>query len=289
MSATRRSIVLPSLTKLSITLGSLCLTLIGGGLALLLSANPGSPAFETAKWLLQLASIFAGTGVISAVLRQSEISRAQQESYARDLQELVTGHDRVQLAVRMLSAHATAKTYSEQIQKISEVREIIRHLTSSPNIHNEYPLFDALKRMRQDLKYLIKEYEDHYLPVARQQRVDEYFLTYRLKKLAEVDSDDFPLLAPHLSGPLPAGQILSSDKNFPCLNKFCIEYKSSDFRKFYEVAKIILEQKAGTRDRKDSEVTEAVAEAIRLLAAPNMFSSSYAPTQIDPTHRKLPG
>jgi len=268
------------LTRLTIVLGSICLALIGGGLALLMSAHPGSPAFETAKWLLQLASIFAGTGVISAVLRQSEISRTRQGSHAGALQELVAGHDKVQLAVRMLSAHATAKTYSEQIQNISEVREVIRHLTSSPDIHNERPLCDTLKRMRRDLKHLVKEYKDNYLAVARQQRVDEYFLTYRLKKLAEVDSEGLPRLTPDLSGPLLAGQILASSDSFPRLNKFCHEYKSSDFRKFYELSKIILEQKAGIRGRKDKQVTAAVTEAGRLLATPATSSASHAPTQL---------
>lgn len=51
--------------------------------------------------------------------------------------------------------------------------------------------------------------------VARQRRLDDEVLTYRLKKLAESDTA-FPGLPSDLGKPPPAGLALQTQSAFPC-------------------------------------------------------------------------
>ncbi|MGQ4383292.1 VOC family protein [Streptomyces sp. SAS_270] len=240
------------LGKLAVALGVLALASATLGISLLNIGQPSDTPTELGKWLLQLASVFAGTGVVSSALRQADLARAQREAWAELLQDLITAHDKVQLAVRMLSAHATAKTYSDQVQHVSEVREVLRRIMSSPQVHEDMSLRVALGRMRKDLKYLVKEYEGNYLPVARQQRLDEEYLTYKLKTLIQGGADISPLIPDSLTRPLPAWQKLNNSSEFPRLNAFLNGYKASDFRRAYETAKPILERNAGIRRRPKS-------------------------------------
>jgi hypothetical protein len=55
----------------------------------------------------------------------------------------------------------------------------------------------------------------------------------------------FPLLPAELGKPLPAGLALEDARRFPCLNEFRMGFKSSEFREAYEVAKPIVQRKAG--------------------------------------------
>lgn len=233
---------------LAAALAVLAAAAAAGGIVLLELGKPNDASAEIGKWLLQLATVFLGTGVVGVMLRQVDLSRAKRESWTRLLQEVVAAHDTVQLAGRLLSAHATAKTYAEQIAKVSEVREILRRIMSSPEIHDEPELRDTLLRMRHYLKRLVKEYEAKYLPVSRQQRLDEEVLTYRLKELArKADDLSLPIIPESLASPFPAGSTLGDPERFPCLNEFRTNYKQSDFRLAYEMAKPILEHKAGIR------------------------------------------
>lgn len=234
--------------RLAAALAVLAAAAAAGGIILLGFGRPNDASTEIGKWLLQLATVFLGTGVVGVMLRQVDLARAQRESWTRVLQEVILAHDTVQLAGRLLSAHATAKTYAEQITKVSEVREVLRRIMSSPEVHDDPELRGTLLRMRHYLKGLVKEYEAKYLPVSRQQRLDEEVLTYRLKELArEADNLSLPTIPESLAGPFPAGSKLSDPKEFPCLNEFRTNYKQSDFRLAYETAKPILEQKSGVR------------------------------------------
>ncbi|MFI0242047.1 hypothetical protein [Streptomyces sp. NPDC016845] len=199
----------PGLGKLAAALGCLALLSTAGRIALLNIGRPGDTPTETGKWLLQIASVFAGTGVISSVLRQADITRNEREAWAHLLRELITAQDKVQLAIRLLSAHATAKTYFEQIRQLSEVREVLRRITSSPQVHEDAALRGALARMREDLTLLVREYEVHHLPLARQQRLDEEYLTQRLKSLVRTGSQLSPSIPHSLTEPLPAWQMLN--------------------------------------------------------------------------------
>ncbi|WP_341870667.1 VOC family protein [Streptomyces aquilus] len=255
------------LGKLAVALGVLALASAATGIALLNIGQPSDTPTELGKWLLQLASVFAGTGVVSSVLRQADLARAQREAWTELLQDLISAHDKVQLAVRMLSAHATAKTYSDQVQQVSGVREVIRRIMSSPQVHEEIPLREALGRMRKDLKHLVKEYEGNYLPVARQQRLDEEYLSHKLKALIREGADAPPEIPDILTCPLPAWRKLKNSSDFPHLNSFLNGYKVSDFRRAYEIAKSILERNAGIRRRpKDEALEDSSADDEKILA-----------------------
>jgi hypothetical protein len=75
---------------------------------------------------------------------------------------------------------------------VTAVRGTLRRLSSAPGIHDDEALHDALLQMRRYLKLIIKEYQAKYLPVARQQRLDEAVLSFRLGELAKSEEAAFP-------------------------------------------------------------------------------------------------
>jgi hypothetical protein len=214
------------------------------GIALVATRSPDDAWREVGKWLLQLSLVFVGTGVVSVVIRQFEVARAQREAWEEMLHQLVAAHDEAQMAARLLSAHATAKTYAEQVKVLTTARVTLRRLASTPEVRKDEPLHASLVTMRKYLKNVIKEYQASYLPVARQQRLDEEVLSYRLKKLAESDGK-FPELPIELGKPLPAGLTLEDPDCFPVLNEFRTAFKTSTFRRAYESAKPVMQVRGG--------------------------------------------
>lgn len=234
-----------TLTWLAAILGVLAALAAGGGLLSIVGAGARAPERAVGEWLLQASLVFAGTGVISLLARQVEASRALRDAWAASLHDLVQAHDDAQLAARLLSAHATALTYAEQIKVLSSSRATLRRLASSPEIQDDKELHDCLNLMRRYLKDIVKEYQAKYLPVARQQRLDEAVLAYRINKLAESSSREFPLLPAELARPLPAGLALQDPEEFPRLNEFRTGFMESQFRSFYDTAKPIMQWRAG--------------------------------------------
>jgi hypothetical protein len=234
-----------TLTGLAVILGLLAACAAVLGVVLVATSNAQGSLGEIGKWLLQAALLFTGTGVVSILVRQSELTRVRRDAWAELLQQLIAAYDSAQLAARLMSAHATAQTYSEQIMVLTSIRVAVRRLASAPEVQDDEPLHNELQTMRRYLKKLIKEYRDNYLPVARQQRLDEAVLSYRLKKLAEGDRSLLPTLPEELSKPLPAGLALQDAHRFPVLNEFRENFKFSEFRTSYVAAKRMMQQKAG--------------------------------------------
>lgn len=234
-----------TLTWLAVMLASLAVLAGGVGVWLVLATEPDDAGREAGKWLLQVSLVFVGTGVVSVVVRQAELSRARRDAWAEALHELIRAHDDAQMASRLLSAHATAMTYAEQIKVLTTCRGILRRLASAPGMRDDEPLHQALLQMRAYLKKIIQEYQTKYLPVARQQRLDEAVLNHRIEQVAEASDGAFPLLPAHLAKPLPAGLALQDAGTFPKLNEFVTAFKKSEFRTAYELAKPIMQRKAG--------------------------------------------
>jgi hypothetical protein len=234
-----------TLAGVAIILGILAGLVAGLGIVFVGRSESDDPLRVIGTWLLQLSLVFAGTGVVSLVVRQSEVSRARREAWAESLHQLIGAHDEVQMASRLLSAHATAKTYAEQIKVLTSARGTLRRLASSPGVYEYALLHDELMKMRSYLKDLIKEYQQKYLRVARQQRLDELVLDYRLKSLAAADEQAFHELPDDLGKPLPAGLALQDPDQFPFLNDFRTSFKVGAFRSSYEAAKPLMQQKAG--------------------------------------------
>ena len=196
---------LGTLTGLAVALGLIaCLTAATGMILVMLSAVD-DPMRDIGRWCLQLALVFAGTGVVGVVVRQYELVRARRDAWAEMLHQLVGAHDETQMAGRLLEAHATAKTYAEQITVLTNTRGTLRRLSSAPQVQDEETLRNALLTMRKYLKEVIKEYQAKYLAVARQQRLDEAVLTERFKRLAESQTTGVPQVPIELSKPLQRG------------------------------------------------------------------------------------
>ncbi|MER6421153.1 hypothetical protein [Streptomyces sp. NPDC001137] len=233
------------LTGLALKLGAIAALSAVAGIVLLNYGQPNDTPTECGKWLLQLASVFAGAGAISALLRQVDLTRAQREVWVGFLQEVIAAHDRAHQASRLIPAHVTAKTYSEQIIELGNVRESLRRVMTSQQLHGDPLLRQHLQDMRRYLKKIIKEYNEKYLPVSRQQRLDEAYLSQRIATLGKADSNQPPLIPDDLKGPLPAWQALADGSKFPSLVEFCNNFDESEFRRSYESAKPILEHHAG--------------------------------------------
>jgi hypothetical protein len=226
-------------------LGFLAALSAGVGIALVFGSSPGDPERVIGEWLMQVSLVFAGTGAVSLVVRQVEANRALRDAWTTSLHELVHAHDEAQMAARLLSAHATARTYAEQIKVLSLSRATLRRLSSSPDIQEDPELHSYLIQMRGYLKDIVKEYQARYLPVARQQRLDEAVLTHRIKEIAESSPTGFPTLPEELAQPFPAGVSLQDPTEFPLLNEFRTGFMTSPFRRNYEAAKPIVQWRAG--------------------------------------------
>lgn len=241
----RFTLGLQTLTGLALALGLITCLAAGTGMAMVALSAVDDPMRDIGRWCLQLALVFAGTGVIGVVLRQYELVRARRDAWAEMLHELIGAHDETQMAGRLLEAHATARTYAEQITVLTTTRGTLRRLSSAPQVQDDERLRNALLSMRKYLKEVIKEYQAKYLAIARQQRLDEAVLTERFKRLAESETSGFPQVPIELSEPLPAGLALQDPRRFPRLNEFRTEFKASEFRTAYEVAKPIMQRNAG--------------------------------------------
>lgn len=235
------------LVKLAFIFGILGAATAASGIILLTIGHPNDTLTESGKWLLQLASVFVGAGVISALLRHIDLARARREAWGHLLQEVTAAHDKAQMAALLLSAHATAKTYSEQISELSNVRVILQRITSSPQLHGDTALRDCIDEIRTDLGDLVREYRDKYLPISRQQGLDEAYLKHRINILAQAGQSQPPQIPDDLTHPLPAWQSLEDGAKFPLLNKFRSDFNDGRLHRNFNRAKSTLESRANIR------------------------------------------
>lgn len=221
-----------------------------GAVFLLNLGEPNDTPTEVGKWLLQLATAFAVTGAVSAVLREVENLRAKRAAWAGLLHDVIEANDTVLVARLLLAAHASAKTYSEQIRELIRVRATLRRVAADPDVHDSPDLRRAINQMSKYLAELALEYERRYLPVARQQRVAEERLTLLAKEAAKAPAPaDLAAeeLATELRQPMRAGQMLQDDDLFPDLAAFRDgqRFEDGDFHRNYKTAKRLLEDRAG--------------------------------------------
>jgi hypothetical protein len=176
---------------------------------------------------------------------------------------------RSSLRVCFLPAPATAKTYSEQIQELIRVGATLRRIAAEPDVHKDRELRDAINQMYGYLAKLALEYQKHYLPVARQQRVDEERLKLLAKDAAKTPAPEKLTaveltpeeLAAEVRQPMRAGRMLQNAKLFPGLAAFRDngKFECSDFRRGYETAKRLLEKHAGIRRQNKKDQTTCAA------------------------------
>ena len=101
------------------------------------------------------------------------------------LGDLVEVDQTLETARQLIYAHRTAKTYSEQYARIVATRLSLRRIWFDPLVANDKQnIRDLLTKMIAYVDALGAEYEERYLAVARQQRIDEEGLRLRVLALA---------------------------------------------------------------------------------------------------------
>jgi len=220
-----------------------------------------------------------------AAAAQAERAREERASWAALLSQVVEVHETAQVARRLIATHQSARTYRDQHAALLAARLTLRRVWFDPLVANdaardtppnpgvtppqertleaqgqtadrppsEAGVRDELHKMMDYLDQLGAEYATGYLPVARQQRVDEAYLDLRCRELAArratgggrgvVDESD-PVL-----GPTPAWGLLLG--NAALLKAFIgKEFEASEFLRAYVALKLILERKAGFEPRR---------------------------------------
>lgn len=208
-------------------------------------------SFEVGKWLLQLGTVFAGTGLITAALRQVEVTRADRAAWTTLLQDLVVAQEAIEGACMRLASDGTAQTYAELIERCHEMRAMLRRIIALPQVNPDSELRRHASRLRRCLKPLVKEYERQYLRVTRQALLDEKVL----QKLVEGAPEPPPA---ELFAPRGVSRFLADEKAFPSLAALRKDFDEaeSQFREdseiddAYEGVKGALRRHAGGRARR---------------------------------------
>src|SRR5689334_1503929 len=132
------------------------------------SPPPSGAALEIGKWLLQLGTVLAGTGFITARLRQAEVSRAKRDAWTAMLQDLVVGQDALEGSVIRVITGPDAESYTALIERCREMRAMLRRMMALPDVtDHRSELRRQANQVRHYLKPAIKEYEHHYLRISR--------------------------------------------------------------------------------------------------------------------------
>lgn len=170
-------------------------------------------------------------------------------------QEIIAASYAVEAVQTHLRADRTASAYRKQFAELIRARAVLRSVTVGKDVHNHQVLRDAVKKMRDYLDGLIKEYEDKYYEVAAQQRLDKQL---PMTLLAGAAADQAAEVAPcHAPGWLTARQLLQDENTFPKLTAFLnvTDWDESEFHASYKRAKHFLEDLAGI-PRSDEDVAD---------------------------------
>ena len=211
------------------------------------------------QWLLTLAVAFTVTGALSLVVRQIDQRRSEREAWHAVLHDLVAANQKVEMARLRLLADRSAKTYQQQLGEFMGARVDIRRINAMHIVVEDISLLpEHVEMMKDYLDALGEEYETGYLRVARQQRLDELWLTDRMEAAKE-DASVAPSLPEPLAGPTEAWRQLTDPARFPRLAALLDEpvFKIDTFRTRYKLAKNILERHAGFKDRSTNRSADA--------------------------------
>jgi hypothetical protein len=245
-----------ALAVIEVIFGVLWLSAAVGGFVLIQRDGSHGAPFELGKWLLQIATVFLGAGLITLVLRQVEIRRSKRESWTAQLQDLVTGQDAVETAAVGLHWNPTAMTYTKLIESIKGLNASLRRMIATPDAHEkERDLRRAIQAFRSILKDLVKEYEIGSLSVLRQQMLDDKLLEVELERLVDGEtlSPNTTILPDPLLEPTGVGRLLRQATRFPSVNRLLRGIADGKFDKHcefeikYHDVKTLLEKSAGVR------------------------------------------
>jgi hypothetical protein len=215
---------------------------------------------EVGKWLLTLAAAFVLTGALSMVVKQIDQRRSEREAWHTVLNDLIAANQTVMLARLRLRAQQSALTYREQLAEIMHARVELRRIYAIGIVIGDPTLRADIKGMRRYLDALGSEYETGYLCVARQQRLDELWLTDQMK-VANANTCT-PVLPARLAKPTVAWRLLQDRKQFPRLAALLDEdaFPIDTFRTSYKRAKARLEVHAGFENRSMEDSVESASK-----------------------------
>ncbi|MFI2278475.1 hypothetical protein ACH45F_39580 [Catenuloplanes sp. NPDC020197] len=225
------------------------------GILLLIGAPTASGVWsEIGRWLLQLGTVLAGTGLITAVFRQVDITRARRESWTAILQDLVVGQDAIEGAAMRLVSTPDARTYADLVERCREMRALLRRVIALPEVYNsDGTLRQQIHRMRHYLKPIVKEHELRLLRVSRQESLDKKILEMRIQSLAKNTDRSQSANSEQMFRPMGVSKILRDEDEFPALAAFLRDFDDtegefrpqSEIDKAYEDVKVILRRNSG--------------------------------------------
>jgi hypothetical protein len=133
--------------------------------------------------------VLAGTGFITAMLRQAEVSRAKREAWTAMLEDLVVGQDALEGSVIRVITGPDADSYTALTERCREMRAMLRRMMALPDVtDHRSDLRRHANQVRHCLKPAIKEYEHHYLRISRQALLDEKRLEVQLSEMVKDDA-----------------------------------------------------------------------------------------------------
>jgi len=234
------------LLTLGLALGAVAA--LAGAFVLLHRSHTVDVDAEVGKWLLTVAAALVLTGALSMVVKQIDQRRSERQAWHGILNDLVAANQKVVLARVRLQAHQSAKTYQQQLAEVMGARVEVRRIGALDIVNRDRSLSDQITAMRQYLDDLGQEYAAGYLDVARQQRLDEAWLTRQMN--AAADGSDAPELPDRLAGLTRAWLLLKDASQFPRLAALLDEgaFPIDTFRTNYKLAKECLEMHAGFGD-----------------------------------------
>jgi hypothetical protein len=232
----------------------------------------GSGWSDIGKALLTFAVTLGVGGAAAVWVKSVEQIREDRAAWRDLLRDVVEVDQTVAVARQLIAAHKTAKTYSEQYANILAARLTLRRVWLDPLVANDKiregedkPIRDHLDRMKEYVDKLGEEYEKFYLPVARQQRIDEEYLKHRTGELASHRRAP-PTPTDQVNGPaadrqrplglddpyyLPtrAWTMLRDPQRFKLLTEFLDAFERSHFVGGFTDVKPMLERRAGIKER----------------------------------------
>jgi len=255
-----------------LTLGlALCaVAAVVGAFILLDRSRTADVGAEVGKWLLTVAAALVLTGALSMVVKQIDQRRSERQAWHGILNDLVAANQKVVLARVRLQAHRSARTYQEQLAEVMSARVEVRRIGAIDIVNRDGSLPERITAMREYLDALGQEYAAGYLRAARQQRLDEAWLTDQMK--AANDGKGPPELPEWLAEPTTAWLMLTDPSKFPRLGALMDDdaFPIDTFRTNYKLAKERLEMHAGFGD---PPVESRVYRAGRLAPRATTFAN----------------
>ena len=242
----------------------LALAVVAAALGVILTVKGEGGWSDVGSALMSLAIALLIGGAVAGVVKLSEQERSDQTARAKESQQTaanwagvlmeVVGVDHtVETARKLMNAHRTALTYNREHTNLIAAELILRQAWFDPLVANDrevdgdgHRIADYLMQMTNYLGALTDEYEDQYLRVARQQLVDEAWLTATAEAPRETDDSLIP------DAFYTGTKTWQMMKQLPSLGEFLEKatFEQGPFLTSYKAVKPLLEARAGIQEQK---------------------------------------